>query len=138
MYDRHSTAAMDPLIDEIRRRMDEYPRPKTEVNGQIVKIHSLRLRTFAIHGTVCSSCGLHATHFAVERTSKNTNHSSYHINLYGINSDGREVLFTHDHTLARALGGKDSIENTTTMCSPCNNKKSQWGHALVRKQRQQR
>ena len=90
------------------------------VDGEYVKVSSLRLKTFAKYGTKCSCCGLEATHFAIERCAEQ---ESYHLNLYGLD-DGKEVLFTHDHTLARSLGGKDNISNTTTMCSPCNFKKS--------------
>ncbi|MNE07882.1 hypothetical protein D3C80_1005220 [compost metagenome] len=34
------------------------------------------------------------------------------------------MLFTHDHTLARSLGGTDDASNTTTMCAKCNFLKS--------------
>jgi hypothetical protein len=47
------------------------------------------------------------------------------------------VLFTHDHTLARGLGGADAIENTTTMCSPCNQKKSRLEGALANRRHRQ-
>lgn len=43
----------------------------------------------------------------------------YHLNLWGV-KDGEEVLFTHDHVLARGLGGKDNLDNTQTMCCYCN------------------
>jgi hypothetical protein len=45
------------------------------------------------------------------------------MNLYGM-KDGNEVLFTHDHILARGLGGADDLTNSQTMCSPCNGNKS--------------
>jgi hypothetical protein len=89
------------------------------VGGEYVKVNSLRLRTFT-KSTVCKCCGLEASYFAVER---DTGQETYHLNLYGIR-DGKEVLFTHDHTLARSLGGDDKIHNTTTMCNECNFKKS--------------
>lgn len=97
---------------------------KAEFDGQIVNCTSLRLRTFALKGTVCSCCGLEATHFALERTNHPSHaNSPYHLNLWGI-KDGREILFTHDHTLARSLGGLDNLSNTTTMCEPCNSNKA--------------
>jgi 5-methylcytosine-specific restriction endonuclease McrA len=93
---------------------------KALINGEYVNVSSIRLNTFAKNGTICSCCGLEASYFAIER-----DHSqpSYHLNLYGVR-DGNEVLFTHDHTLARSLGGKDSTVNTTTMCTECNHEKS--------------
>lgn len=94
--------------------------------GEQVKLTSLRMQTFLNKGTVCSACGRKAKYFAVERhKSRQEGHSnSYHLNLYGFDKDGNELLFTHDHTIARSLGGKDHLSNTTTMCSHCNNVKS--------------
>lgn len=102
------------------------------VHGQKVKTTGLRLRTFAEHGIVCSSCGIKATHFAVEQS---PNASNYHLNLWGFNARGQEELFTCDHTLARCLGGKNHLSNTTTMCSRCNHKKgNEEGREFQRRQ----
>lgn len=98
--------------------------------GVSVGVGGLRIRTFREKGTRCSCCGLQATHFAVERH-KGTTHG-YHLNLWGVGKQGNEVLFTHDHTLARALGGANHIDNSTTMCSPCNLKKAKEESKLVR------
>lgn len=86
--------------------------------GRKVNTTSLRLKTFAKSCT-CSDCGLVATHFAVE------NNSNWHLNLWADRGpEKREMLFTHDHTLARSLGGADDETNVTTMCAKCNHKKS--------------
>lgn len=87
------------------------------LHGQKVNVTSLRLRNFA-KSTTCIACGLQATHFAVE-----TN-SDWHLNLYATREGKSEMLFTHDHTLARGLGGADDEDNTTTMCAKCNFQKS--------------
>lgn len=98
---------------------------KVTYDGELVKIASTRLMTFAVSGTTCSCCGLKASFFAIERNLADEKAGRpYHLNLWGVDSDGDEVLFTHDHTLARSLGGSDHIENTTTMCTVCNFKKS--------------
>jgi hypothetical protein len=102
-------------------------------NGESVPTSGKRIATFRAHGTICSCCGLKATHFAIERH-KGTTHG-YHANLWGIGANGQEVLFTHDHTLARALGGANQLHNTTTMCSPCNRKKSKGEHLEVQRRR---
>lgn len=88
-----------------------------------VFVTSLRMQTFAVHGTQCAGCGLQGTHFAFEKSPGGEN-DSYHLNLYGIDVNGEEVLFTHDHKLARTFGGVDSLENTQTACVHCNAKKS--------------
>ena len=88
---------------------------KAMVDGVEVKVSSLRLRCFALYGITCSACLLQATHFNIEANTGD----QWHLNLYA-----GDILFTHDHTLARSAFGKDVIENVTTMCSPCNHKKS--------------
>lgn len=95
-----------------------------------VKMDSLRYRTFKHNGTSCSVCGIKATHFWLEINKiafKNESYSIHHkphFNLYATDDLGNEILMTKDHTLASALGGSDKVENLTTMCSVCNNKKS--------------
>lgn len=111
------------LAQETRREFKE----RVEIKGVPVGVSSLRLMTFAVHGTTCSCCGLKATHFAIERDMRDIGKpmadKPYHLNLYGI-QDGFDILFTHDHTKARALGGVDNLSNTTTMCFFCNMNKS--------------
>lgn len=112
-----------------------HARGKIIAHGASVSTGGLRMRTFRADGPEprCSCCGLKATHFAVERHKGTT--GGYHLNLWGIGKHGNEVLFTHDHTLARALGGVNHTTNTTTMCSPCNSKKSREEHRAVLKLR---
>lgn len=95
-------------------------RKKAEFCGHVVNVSSLRLQTF-VKSTVCSCCGLAATHFAVEHNDG----FSWHLNLWADRSnEGKgEMLFTHDHTLARCLGGADDESNVTTMCAKCNHRK---------------
>lgn len=93
-----------------------------EIQGHRVRVNSLRLQTFRETGLTCPTCKLEASYYAIERTARGNEHS-YHLNLWGVTKDGRHILFTHDHVLARCLGGKDELSNTTTMCQPCNNKK---------------
>jgi hypothetical protein len=93
--------------------------PRLDLGGDLVKVHTLRMLTFKTSGVVCSRCGLSGEYFAKERTTK---WESYHLELYAV-KDGAEVLMTHDHVLARSLGGADDLSNTQTMCSPCNTEK---------------
>lgn len=98
------------------------------LHGQKVNVTSLRLKNF-VKSTVCSCCGLEATHFAVE------SNGNWHLNLYAAREGKREMLFTHDHTLARSLGGSDDESNTTTMCAGCNFAKSRGEFVEYCKQR---
>ena len=120
-YDRHSTvsleeglAAIASVVAAIRARQKP---SKVQLNGQLVNAKSLRLQTFLVKGTVCSCCGIKGTHFALER---GVAEKTYHLNLWATDEHGDEYLMTHDHILARSLGGADNISNTQTMCSPCN------------------
>lgn len=135
-YERLGTLPLEAVLEAIRG-----PESKAMFLGMKVGVSSLRLQTFARDEPVCSdpSCCLQATHFAVERNfSKSANPDPlrpYHLNLYGVNAFGHEVLFTHDHTLARGLGGSDSLDNTTIMCTRCNSKKSVLEHVEVKRRR---
>ena len=90
------------------------------LDGETVKVGTLRMMTFGTKGIVCVGCGVVGTMFAMEKDSKSP---TYHLNLYHVGEDGVEVLMTHDHILARADGGKEHLSNSQTMCAPCNNKK---------------
>jgi hypothetical protein len=140
---------LDPILAAIAARMAYEQDPKhlpvapvrLKVFDVWVAITGNRLRTFASHALKCSdpTCGMAAAHFAVERTLDAQGQPipghGFHLNLYGLDDRGREVLFTHDHTLARSLGGKDNLANTTTMCTHCNARKSLKEQALLRAQR---
>ncbi len=120
-YVRHGICTTGEILPLVKEHFGtNLPRPV--FHGFPVGVSSLRMKCFQHDGLKCRGCGLVASFFAVEDF-----HSAKvpqpHLNLYGIREDGEEVLFTHDHCLARALGGKDSLGNVQTMCSPCNNKK---------------
>lgn len=137
-YNRHVVAPLNTIIDAIKASWD-LPGPKMTYEGWTFNIHSLRLKTFCRarnkNQLFCSACNLPATFFAVESFVRNGDNNSCHVNLYGVNKDGKEVLFTHDHTLARSLGGRDNLGNTTMMCSPCNSKKSLWENDEVKRRK---
>jgi len=125
-YDRHSIIELNSidgsniitLIKQTGNSDDKNHR--LLINSISINASSLRLRTFAEKGTTCKCCGLEATHLAIERDmAMSAKDGGYHLNLWGV-KDSEEVLFTHDHILARCLGGKDHISNTQTMCCYCN------------------
>lgn len=124
-YFRHSKVDIAAVLASIRQvhttPAQNGVKPKAEFNGVLANVRSLRLRTFLASGVVCKCCGLEATHFALERNyAMEQSGGSYHLNLWGVDAEGGEVLFTHDHILARSLGGADNLSNTQTMCGPCN------------------
>lgn len=125
-YERLGTVEVEEVLGLIRD-----PQSSATVLGVEVKTNGLRLETFAAHPPCCSdpACEVKATHFAVERSIKKradaqpSHWHEWHLNLYGRNGNGQEILLTHDHTVARSLGGADSLENTSTMCVACNQRK---------------
>lgn len=82
----------------------------------------------------CVSCGLEGTKMILDM---NPGDNSPHFNLYA-EEDGRYVLMTKDHILAKACGGTDEISNYQTMCHLCNNLKGHYNLSLddIRKLRE--
>jgi hypothetical protein len=119
-YFIHSESSIEEVFAHIKNFI-ETDNGRANINGTSVGVSSLRLQTFYHTGTVCHACGLKATHFELNRDKgAEARNAPYHLNLWGINEAGDKVLFTHDHKLARSLGGKDDLTNTETMCGPCN------------------
>lgn len=130
-YRRHSTATIEEVVSHIAEGANRV----TLQSGFGIGVSSLRMRTFA-RGTVdgkihCVACGLAAQFFSVDTFTHNKPDAPPHANLFGVKEDGTEVLFTHDHILARSLGGADNLSNTQVMCSPCNSAKSVGEHKLA-------
>lgn len=90
---------------------------KVDLDGDIIKGNSQRYQTFFTKGIKCSCCGIEGKYFAKE---KRINDKSYHLNLYAIDENGKEILMTKDHILPKSKGGKDEIENYQPMCIKCN------------------
>jgi hypothetical protein len=95
---------------------------RIELDGDLVAVTSVRLRTFAFKGTRCVSCGIDGLHFRKVRTHQSDPRP--HLNLYAAGlSDLIEVLMTKDHIIPRARGGPDALGNMQTMCFRCNERK---------------
>ena len=90
------------------------------IYGVTVKVVSDRYDVFKKYGTVCPKCGLKASFYGIEKHWTEKEKTPYHLNLYGIDKDGNEILFTKDHIIPKAKGGKNNIDNYQTMCEPCN------------------
>lgn len=95
-------------------------------DGAEVNLGILNVRLFAQKGCDCVNCDLKGEYFRVERTGAgNSIYNDWHLNLYGTDQLGREMMITKDHIHARSKGGSDDISNLQPMCLTCNtNKKS--------------
>ncbi len=105
------------------RPIDDRKFPRS-FDGHRIKMTSSRLRTFSLRGLKCAHCNLVGSVFYKE---KNYEAQNYHLNLYAIDSFGREVLMTKDHILPKFWGGINHISNYQTMCTRCNAAK---GHKI--------
>ena len=127
-YIRHITVSIDDVFSFFRSRTSSMPKPT--FGGQWpVKVGGLRFRTFATKGVTCKGCGLTATHFAIEKHKDDNEVKNYHLNLWA-SVDGKEILFTHDHQIARGLGGSDTLDNSEPMCESCNTRKSKGENSI--------
>lgn len=123
-YERKSVHTIQDVLQHVPS-LDAPKRDKIkhDFQGDLIKMASDRYIVFS-QSLICPCCGLHASFFAKERhinfKTKQPLSESYHFNLYGINSEGQEVMFTKDHIIPKAKGGLNSISNYQTMCKVCN------------------
>jgi hypothetical protein len=124
-YNHVQKVSLDVGLLAIYAEFEAIPKKKRMmVEGHEVHVTSLRLRTFYKTGTKCYICGKEATHFAIDNFKSISKYQTPHMNLWGVREDGSELLFTHDHVIDRAKGGADSLKNTKTCCTDCNNRKN--------------
>jgi len=106
----HNLESILPFIGETER---------INLDNDSVRVTSLRLLCFKLHGIKCVKCGIEGKFFAKEKTKKDV---SYHLNLYAVR-ENEEILMTKDHIVPKCKGGKENIENMQTMCCECNEEK---------------
>jgi hypothetical protein len=110
--EKYSIDQILPLIGEKAHRIN--------LDGDKVNVFSTRLQTFKNKGINCVACGLKGQYFVKEKSDKDL---VFHINLFGVDKSGREVMFTKDHIIPKSKGGKDKLDNLQTMCERCNTAK---------------
>lgn len=91
----------------------------------VVTMGSHRYQMFAIKGTDCVECGLKGKFFALER-GLDCSPLKFHLNLYGINEHGDEIMITKDHIIPRSKGGKNVLSNYKPLCIMCNQQKADY------------
>jgi hypothetical protein len=118
---RQCTFTIEEVLTIIRTV--NIPKQRMNFHGIDINMASQRLKLFAEKGTVCCACNLEGTFFAAECHDKQ---DKFHLNLYGIDDDGDEVLFTKDHVICKGKDGSNTQNNYQVMCRLCNNKKSEF------------
>lgn len=138
-YIRHAVAPIEVVAAAIKAGWND-KKPTMTFEGYQFNVSSLRLRTmcrdFYAGRFRCVGCGLVPTFFSVDSFAHG-NQNFYHVNLFGV-KNGQDILFTHDHILARALGGRDELNNTQLMCAPCNSRKGKAEQKILEQQRAQK
>jgi hypothetical protein len=94
-----------------------------KVNGVPIKLGSDRYKVFKFKGLECVHCKTIASFMAIETFKNKSKILSYHINLYGYDENGEEILFTKDHIFPKSKGGLNYFDNYQTMCTICNAEK---------------
>ena len=115
----HTIEEIRELTKDVLFERDKQ-KAKVELDGDIIKGNSQRYQLFFSKGTKCVCCGIEGKYFAKEKHKKD---KLYHLNLYGVDNDGHEILITKDHILPKSMNGNDNLENYQTMCLVCNNLK---------------
>lgn len=91
-----------------------------DFDGDQIYAGSLRYQLFKLKGTKCVKCGLEGQYFVKERWETD---NRYHLNLYGIDKNDNEILFTKDHIVPKSKGGTNTLDNFQVMCEKCNSEK---------------
>lgn len=123
-YYRKGTYPIEEVKEVIKDVLFEVDKRNAlvELDGDIIRGNSDRYRTFFTKGTKCVCCGIEGKYFAKEKDSLLKNR--YHLNLYALDSEGKEILMTKDHIIPKSKGGKNHISNYQTMCINCNKQKA--------------
>lgn len=118
-------------IEEVLAKVTLGLQPKrgtylVDFDGDMIDMGSRRYHTFKAKGVTCCQCGIKGVFFAKERTANDNGvmPNKWHLELYAIDKNGREIMMTKDHIIPKAKNGRDYIDNLRTMCYICNGKKS--------------
>lgn len=121
-YQRVASIPVHHVVDAMKRGEKSLRLNGLDEPTLTVSIASNRLLTYT-KGITCVHCGKEAHFFAVERQGKQGN---FHLNLYHIGPNGKELMMTSDHIVAKANCGGNELANRQPMCLTCNGTKSDY------------
>jgi 5-methylcytosine-specific restriction endonuclease McrA len=122
IFENKKLIAFERSDHPIRKNTDEYNKlVYVDLCGKHVKMNSQRYKLFFEKGVICKYCGVIGTFFALE---SHRGQENYHLNLYGIDSDGRERMLTKDHIIPKSKGGGNTCDNYQVLCAKCNQRKA--------------
>jgi len=91
-------------------------RPVRWFEGFQTKMNHIKFTIFKVKGVKCAYCGLQGKWFNLEMLDA----KNWHLNLYGQDEEGEEVLLNIDHIVAKSAGGKTNLDNLQVLCKKCN------------------
>lgn len=123
-YERLAIVSLETVFSNMGKIIKVEGKPIAKGEGiakrEEVAIRSRRYKCYSRKGVKCVRCGIEGHYFAVERSKNCPPNTRYHLNLYHLSEDKREIMLTVDHRCPKSRGGADSIENLQPMCAPCN------------------
>lgn len=120
MIRKNKKYSIREIFNWIEITPDKIRKYTKELDGDFINPTSIRYKIFKLKGVKCVGCGVEGKYFVKEKTPDNLH---YHLNLYGIDKSGDEVLMTKDHIIPSSRGGSNDIENLQPMCITCNREK---------------
>lgn len=119
---RYYTISKEDIESALRLLVKAKPLGKVIYKNYTMITDTDRYENLYEHGCKCAQCGLEASFAAIEKN-RYGKKAKYHLNVYGVAADGKELVLTKDHIYPRALGGYDNICNYQVLCERCNTKK---------------
>lgn len=121
-YSRIGALSIQEGLEYIRVSRIMEKREHQIIFGVRVRAGGARLATYLYKGVACVTCSRKGSYFAIENCKWQTT-EGYHLNLWGIDTNGNHFLMTSDHIIPKSKGGLGIIQNRQPMCSKCNTKK---------------
>ena len=120
--ERKEICSIEEVEEKVKDVLFEKKRnlSKVDFDGDMIKGNSQRYQTFFTKGCRCVKCGIEGKYFVKEKHLKDI---SFHLNLYAIDENEKEILMTKDHIIPKSKGGANDISNYQTMCKKCNEAK---------------
>ena len=118
--ERKGIYSISEVRDTVKDHLFDERKSYVELDGDDIKANSQRYQTFFTKGIECVCCGIEGKFFAKERSPGD---GHYHLNLYAIDENGREILMTKDHIIPKSKGGPNTLSNYQPMCVICNKRK---------------
>ena len=119
---RYYTISKADIDNTLRLLVKAKPLGRVTYKNYAMVTDTDRYENLYTHGCKCAMCGLEASFAAIEKN-RYGKKSKYHLNVYVIAPDGKELVLTKDHIYPRALGGYDDLHNYQVLCERCNTKK---------------